>query len=181
MKIALIALQKSLNADMLAAVQTAPGHSFRNPVEKVNCILNIGLYGIGIMRHTITEDPFFEKKLNATANTDKVRELLLQKTTYPDLIKKYLDPCISLITESFSRLHLKENKIATRECLSESVVTNLLKNINLDKELTGKQKAGDLKNLPKLTSYLSHCTRERNYIFSVKKCGKVDCTTCQPI
>ena len=88
---------------------------------------------------------------------------------------------VSLIIESFSRLHLKENKIVTRECLSESVVTDLLKNINLDKELTGKEKAGDLKNLPKLTSYLSHCTRERNYFFSVKKCGKVDCTTCQPI
>ena len=151
-KIALIALQKSLNADMLVAVRTAPRHSFRNPVEKVNCVLNIGLYGIGVMRQKITEDPFFEKKLNATANTDEVRKLLLQKTTYPDLLKKSLDPCISLITESFSRLHLKENKIVTRECLSESVVTDLLKNINLDKELTGKEKAGDLKNLPKLTS-----------------------------
>ena len=56
-----------------------------------------------------------------------------------------------------------------------------LRTINLDKELTGKEKAGDLKNLPKLTSYLSYCTRERNYFFSVKKCGKVDYTTCQPI
>ena len=49
-KIALDALQKSLNADMLVAIRTAPGHSFRNPVEKVNCVLNIGLYGIAIMR-----------------------------------------------------------------------------------------------------------------------------------
>ena len=57
-KIALIALQTSLNADMLVAVRTAPGYSFRNPVEKVNCVLNIGLYGIGIMRQKITEDPF---------------------------------------------------------------------------------------------------------------------------
>ena len=70
---------------------------------------------------------------------------MLQKTTYPDL-KKSLDPWISLITESFFRLHLKGKKIVTRECLSESVVTNLLKNINLGKELTGKEKAGDLKN-----------------------------------
>ena len=61
-KIALIALQKSLNADMLVAVRTALGHSLRNPVEKVNCILNIVLYGIGVMRQNITEDPFFKKK-----------------------------------------------------------------------------------------------------------------------
>ena len=180
MKIALIALQKSLNADMLVAVRTALGHSFRNPVVKVNCVLNIGLYGIGVMRQNITEDPFFKKKLNATANTDEIRKLLLGKTTYPNLLKKSLDLCISLIIESFSRLHLKQNKIATQECLSESLVADLHKNINLDKELTGKEKAGDLKNLPKLTSYLSHCTRERNYLFSAKKCGKLDCT-CQPI
>ena len=106
---------------------------------------------------------------------------MLQKTTCPDLLKKSLDPCISLITKSFSRLHLKENKIVTRECLPESVVADLLKNINLDKELTGKEKAGDLKNLPKLTSYFKSFLRERNYFFSVKKSGKVDCTTCQPI
>ena len=123
-KIALTVLQKSLNADMLVAVQTAPGHSFRNSVEKVNCVLNIGLYGIGVMRQTT--DHFFKKKLNTTANTDEIRKLLLQKTTYPHLLKKSLDLCISLIIESFSRLHLKENEIVTRECLSESVVTDLL-------------------------------------------------------
>ena len=61
MKIALIALQKSLNAAMLVAVQTVPGHSFRNPVKKVNCILNIGLYGIGVMGQKKTRS-FFSKK-----------------------------------------------------------------------------------------------------------------------
>ena len=70
---------------------------------------------------------------------------MLEKTTYPDLLKKSLDPCISLIAESFSRLHLKENKIATQECLSESLVADLHKNINLDKELKGKRKLVILK------------------------------------
>ena len=34
-KIPMIALQKSLNADLLIAARTAPGHSYRNPVERV--------------------------------------------------------------------------------------------------------------------------------------------------
>ena len=42
-KIAMIALQQALNADLLVALRTALGHSFGNPVEKVNCILNFGL------------------------------------------------------------------------------------------------------------------------------------------
>ena len=89
-KIALIALQKSLDADMPVAVRTAPGHSYRNPVKKVNCILNIGLYGIGVMRQPVVDDPFFEKKLNATGNTEEVRKLLQQKSTYTELFKKSL-------------------------------------------------------------------------------------------
>ena len=32
LKIAVITLQKSLNADMIVALRTAPGHSYRNPL-----------------------------------------------------------------------------------------------------------------------------------------------------
>ena len=55
------ALQRALNAVLLVALRTASGHSFWNPVEKVNCILNLGLYGIGVMRQSIYEDMVFEK------------------------------------------------------------------------------------------------------------------------
>ena len=61
-KTAMIALQQAINADLLVALRTVPGHSFRNPAEKVNCILNLGLYGIGVMRQSIYEDTVFEKK-----------------------------------------------------------------------------------------------------------------------
>ena len=49
-KITIIALQKFLNLDHILVARTAPGHSYRNPTEKINCILNLGLYGIGIVR-----------------------------------------------------------------------------------------------------------------------------------
>ena len=48
-QIAYIALQQFLDLDMLVAAGTAPGHSFKYPPEKVNCILNLSLYGIGCM------------------------------------------------------------------------------------------------------------------------------------
>ena len=47
-KIALICLQKFLNLDQALAVPTAPGHSYCNPAEKINCVLNLGLYSIGV-------------------------------------------------------------------------------------------------------------------------------------
>ena len=60
-KIAMIALQEALNADLLVALRTAPGQSFQNPVEKVNCILNLGFYGIGVMRQSLYEDMVLKK------------------------------------------------------------------------------------------------------------------------
>ena len=45
-KIEIIALQKFLNLDHILVARTAPGHSYCNSVEKINCILNLGLYSI---------------------------------------------------------------------------------------------------------------------------------------
>ena len=51
-KIAIIVLYHSLNADMILHLWDAPGHSYRNPPERekererVNCIPNLGLYGM---------------------------------------------------------------------------------------------------------------------------------------
>ena len=56
-KIAIISLQKSLNSDMIIALRTAPGYSFKNPEEKVNCILNLGLYGMGLMHKNMYQSP----------------------------------------------------------------------------------------------------------------------------
>ena len=55
-KIAIISLQKSLNCDMVLALRTAPGSSYRNPSERVNCKLNVGLYGIGVMRKHVFDN-----------------------------------------------------------------------------------------------------------------------------
>ena len=74
----MIRLQKSRNADLLIAVCTAPGHSYRNPVEKVNCMLNLGLCGVGVMCKAIYQDPVFKYKLNKCSNLNDVRTLLAE-------------------------------------------------------------------------------------------------------
>ena len=64
-QLALIGLYLSLNLDMLLAVRTAPYHSWKNPCERVNCILNIGLQSIGLMRSPMSEEK--EKSLSSVA------------------------------------------------------------------------------------------------------------------
>ena len=75
-KIAASFLFLSLNPDMLLHLRTAPGHSYRNPPERVNCILNLGLYGMGVMRSKIINHPQFEHKLSQCSNLSDVRNLL---------------------------------------------------------------------------------------------------------
>ena len=48
-KIAVIALQTFSDLNHVFVARIAPGHLFRNPSDKINCMLNLELYGIGVM------------------------------------------------------------------------------------------------------------------------------------
>ena len=70
-----------------------------------------------MIRQPIADVYFFETKLNATGNTDDMRKLLQQNTTYPELLKKSLDPfnqgiffTPSLGSKSASQLRLPSRK-----------------------------------------------------------------------
>ena len=58
-KLALIALFREMDLDILIALRTAPSNSWANPVERMMSIVNIGLQGIGVMRTRMSDD--FEK------------------------------------------------------------------------------------------------------------------------
>ena len=61
-QVAMIALQRFLDLDILIAARTALWHSYTNPPEKINCILNPGLNAIGCMSAAIYSNPGFEKQ-----------------------------------------------------------------------------------------------------------------------
>jgi len=55
-KVALIALFRDLNLDVLIALRTAPSNSWANPVERIMSIINIGLQGVGVMRRKMSDE-----------------------------------------------------------------------------------------------------------------------------
>lgn len=57
-QISLINIYLQHDLDMLQAVRTFPYHSWKKPVERVNCILNMGLQSVGLMRTSM--DPTYE-------------------------------------------------------------------------------------------------------------------------
>ena len=55
-QLSMIALFLNLNLDYLCAARTAPHHSWRNPVERMMSILNLGLQSIGLMRSEMSAE-----------------------------------------------------------------------------------------------------------------------------
>src|SRR2546429_9200915 len=52
-QLSLISLFVSLDLDLLVAVRTPPGHSWKNLVECIMSILNLGLQCIGLLREEL--------------------------------------------------------------------------------------------------------------------------------
>ena len=72
-QLALISLFLSLDLDMLIAVRTALHQSWKNPCERVNCILNIKLQAIGLMRSSMSTE--HEKALSTCDSMKEIRSL----------------------------------------------------------------------------------------------------------
>ena len=84
------------------------------------------------------------------------------------------------IKSNFESLHLTENKVEVLRNTTEDETKDIYNNINLDINITGKELASDIKKYPKLEAFLKHCAVQRNYFFSIKKCGESDRAMCSP-
>ena len=123
-----------------------------------NCLLNIGLHGIGCLRQHST-DPFFEQILSRCAGLGDVRKLIEKNSDRnTNLLKECYRPCIHLISETFSRPKLKDEQFKVYEPSTHKEINKLF-NVGLDKTLKPNDKMTKFSQRPELAQYLSHCTR----------------------
>lgn len=66
-QLSLIALFLNLNLDLLCSARTAPHHSWRNPVERIMSIVNLGFQSVGLMRGQMSDEA--ERALNLSTVT----------------------------------------------------------------------------------------------------------------
>ena len=178
-KIVIIALQKFLDLDQIIIARTAPGHSLKITAEKINCVLNLGLYGIGCMRQR-SSNAKFEFEIAKCDTLSEQRNLVEKNSENEALFAETCAPCINLIKQNFEQLSLKDEKFICLDSASSRDIDELFNSLKLNHDLAAHDGANDLKNRPKLSQYLQHCCRERIYFFSAKKCGNKDCLTCGP-
>ena len=178
-KLSLICLFLKLDLDYLCAARTAPYHSWRNPVERVMSILNLGLQCVGLSRQQMSVE--FEKEVGkCNTLTDLRKSLESHKST----VIESLSPVKSLLSSIFTRLKFNDEFINTFSSATvEEVSTFWSVILTLDSTLgiEGSYNKEAMKDHPKVLQFITHCCQESHYSFDILKCGKPDCEFCKPI
>ena len=97
-QLSLIALFRNLNLDLLIAGQTALCHSWKNPVERMMSIVNLGLQCVGMIRREGSDN--FERRVKHANNLEEVRKATSE-------LKKVKEACCHHCSFSLVDLHSK--------------------------------------------------------------------------
>ena len=173
-QLSVIALFLNLNLDFLVACRTAPNHSWRNPVERIMSLLNIGLQRVGIMWSKVSDD--IEETIKNCNNLKQLRKKVGSKQ---DEVALSLKPCTNLLKNIFKRLELKEKKFWNIWICDWTwqVFWSVL--LFIDSTLTSDtttKKA--LKCKADMCAFIKHCCQIRHYSFQMMKFGNTSCQIC---
>ena len=108
-QLSLIALFLNLNLDLLCAARTAPNQSWRNPVERIMSVVNLGLQSIGLMRKEMNTDA--EKALR---NCNSLKQVRSTGEQYKKEITESILQPIDLLSGIMQRLELKGKHFEVR-------------------------------------------------------------------
>ena len=178
-KLSLICLFLKLNLDYLCAGRTAPYHSWRNPVERVMAVLNLGLQCVGLARARMGEE--FEREVAKCNSVSEVRKGL---ESQKEAVQESLSPVKALLCQLFCRLKLHDEAInvflsATIDELSAFWSAIMV----IDDTLTehGVFRQETMTHHKRVMEFISHCCQSSHYTFDILKCGNVSCTLCSPV
>ena len=98
-QIALISLFLVLDLDYLVAVRTLPGHFWKNPVERIMSILNLGLQCVGLMRQEMVGE--LKEIMSKCNNMNNIRKAAEKTSELKAGLKESLNPTITLLNNIF--------------------------------------------------------------------------------
>ena len=119
----LIALFVTLDLDLLVAVRTPPGNSWKNPVERIMSILNLGLQCIGLMRAEMNEE--CEEIMKYCNSMEDIRNKAKEESQLKEQLLNSLYPTIELMENLIKRLELKEEPFDTFKAASDEEIITL--------------------------------------------------------
>ena len=169
-----------LNLDYLCAARTAPYHSWKNPVERIMSLLNLGLQCIGLARAKMPDE--YEKEVNKCNNLSELRKHLEGKEL---VIQDSLSPVKVLLCRVFSRLKLHDEEVRTFASASPNELDDFWSAIiAIDATLHNRNavyRQETMNQHQQVLEFIKHCCQASHYGFDILKCGKSSCKLCSPV
>ena len=177
-QISLIALYLHHDLDYLCVARTAPCHSWRNPVERVMSLLNLGLQCVGLMRKEMpTQYEMAIKNCNSMAEIRKVSSGL----AFVDAVSDSLSPCM-LLNDLFSWLKLKDEPVQCFFAASDAEIKEFwsaVLRVDSTLEYDVSYSKANVSGQQSLLDFMDHCCQRRHYSFDILKCGLPNCSICK--
>jgi hypothetical protein len=137
-----ICLFIALDLDYFVAVRTPPQHSWKNPVERIMSILNLGLQSIGLMRTEMNDES--EKLMSKCGTMNEIRKIAEENPTLKRDLTASLQAPINLICDTFSRQSLKDEPFETFTAASETEMERFWETIELvDDSVTNEDRTAE--------------------------------------
>ena len=95
-----------LDLDYLCACRTAPYHSWRNPVERVMSVLNLGLQCVGMARAQMPD--LYEQEVSKCNTLSEIRRIGSRIEGFEAAVQDSLSPVKILLSKVFFRLQFNE-------------------------------------------------------------------------
>ena len=181
-QLALISIFLKFDLDYLCACCTAPFHSWRNPVERIMSILNLGFQSIGLMRTNIKD----ENMETIVSRCNSMKELRKAAEKQPEVAGAVLDSMSQvkiIVSDIVKCLSLKGRPFKVFPAASQHDIEDIWSSLHsIDESLNFEEKyqKASLPSHPSLKEFLHHCCQQRHYSFCVKKCGDINCKICKP-
>ena len=124
-----ICLFLALDLDYFVAVRTPPQHSWKNPVERIMSILNLGLQSVGLMRTKMNDQS--EKLMSKCGTMNEIRKIAEENFTLKEDLIASLQAPIGLLRNVFNRQSLKDESFKTFTAASETEMKRFWETIQL--------------------------------------------------
>ena len=182
-QLSLISLFLRLDLDYLCACRTAPYHSWRNPVERVMSVLNLGLQCVALARAKMTDS--FEKEVSKCNTLSELRKIAVRNADFTAQVHNSLSPVKLLLSEIFSRLKLHDETIRTFVSATPTEISDFWTSViaidsSLKENIQYTKKTFETEHIV-VAEFITHCCCASQYSFDILKCGNSSCNLCKPV
>ena len=134
-----VALTLFLNFDLdfFSVARTAPFHSWRNPVERIMSLLNLGLQFIGLMRKKM--DDGYESAVANCNSIAQLRKVAEKNPTVKDGTLDSISPVKILMSSVFQRLELQGKNIQSFPAATVADIDEFWSSLKLVDESVGPE------------------------------------------